>query len=100
MNPSVALPGSMTRMGIRLSSGSRRPQSPKGLPLHLLNRFSVSTASDAELKFFYEFGPPLDERIGQERCSQFLEFARNKRNLTSGRGPRPFRCDAQRATLR
>ena len=26
------------RMGIRLSSGSRCPQSPKGLPLHLLNR--------------------------------------------------------------
>ena len=23
-------------MGIRLSSGSRRPQSPKGLPLHLI----------------------------------------------------------------
>jgi len=38
MNPTVALPGSMTWMGIRLSSGSR-PQSPKGLPLHLLNRF-------------------------------------------------------------
>src|ERR1700732_3223447 len=30
MNPMVALPGSMTRMGIRLSSGSRRPQSPEG----------------------------------------------------------------------
>src|SRR5882724_1862534 len=30
MNPTVALPGSMTRMGIRLSSGSRCPQSPKG----------------------------------------------------------------------
>ena len=28
-------------MGIRLSSGSR-PQSPKGLPLHILNRFSVA----------------------------------------------------------
>ena len=28
-------------MGIRLSSGSRCPQSPKGLPLHVLNRFSV-----------------------------------------------------------
>src|SRR6267142_2322112 len=36
MNPTVALPGSMTWMGIRLSSGSRRPQSPKSLPLHLL----------------------------------------------------------------
>jgi hypothetical protein len=37
------LPGSMTWMGIRLSSGSRRPQSPKkGLPLHLLNRFFCS----------------------------------------------------------
>src|SRR5712675_1882162 len=35
MNPTVALPGSMTWMGIRLSSGSRRPQSPKSLPLHL-----------------------------------------------------------------
>ena len=34
MNPTVALPGSMIWMGIRLSSGSRRPQSPKGLPLH------------------------------------------------------------------
>src|SRR5689334_1840611 len=43
MNPTVALPGSMTWTGIRLSSGSRRPQSPKGLPLHLLNRFSVTT---------------------------------------------------------
>src|SRR5438046_6852653 len=43
MNPTVALPGSMTWMGIRLSSGSRRPQSLKGLPLHLLNRFSVAT---------------------------------------------------------
>src|SRR5580692_83009 len=30
MNRTVALPGSMTWMGIRLSSGSRRPQSPKG----------------------------------------------------------------------
>src|SRR5438552_14645818 len=40
MNPTVALPGSMTWMGIRLSSGSR-PQSPKDLPLHLLNRFSA-----------------------------------------------------------
>src|ERR1039457_1966960 len=39
MNPTVALPGLMTWMGIRWSSGSRRPQSPKGLPLHLLNRF-------------------------------------------------------------
>src|SRR5208282_2568505 len=38
MSPTVALPGSMTWMGIRLSSGSRCPQSPKGLPLHLLNR--------------------------------------------------------------
>jgi hypothetical protein len=38
MNPTVALPGSMTWMGIRLSSGSRCPQSPKGLPPHLLNR--------------------------------------------------------------
>jgi hypothetical protein len=28
----------MTRMGIRLSSGSRRPQSPKGLPTVLTNR--------------------------------------------------------------
>src|ERR1700727_1852950 len=28
MNPTVALAGSMTWMGIRLSSGSRRPQSP------------------------------------------------------------------------
>src|SRR6266704_6278647 len=37
MNPTVALPGSMTWMGIRLSSGSSCPQSPKGLPLHLLN---------------------------------------------------------------
>ena len=35
MNPTVALPGSMTWMGIRLSSGSRRRRSPKGLPLHL-----------------------------------------------------------------
>src|SRR4051794_20581090 len=31
MNPTVALRGSMTWMGIRLSSGSRCPQSPKGL---------------------------------------------------------------------
>ena len=31
----------MTWIGIRLSSGSRRPQSPKGLPLRLLTRFSV-----------------------------------------------------------
>src|SRR5260370_28751816 len=38
MNPTVALPGYMTWMGIRLSSGSRCPQSRKGLPLHLLNR--------------------------------------------------------------
>src|ERR1035438_10718736 len=30
MNPTAALPGSMTWMGIRLSSGSRCPQSPKG----------------------------------------------------------------------
>src|SRR5690348_660327 len=29
MNPTVALPGSMTWMEIRLSSGSRSPQSPK-----------------------------------------------------------------------
>src|SRR5260370_23241781 len=36
MNPTVALPGSMTWMGIRLSSGSRRPQSSKGFPLHVL----------------------------------------------------------------
>src|SRR5712692_1514930 len=35
MNPTVALPGSMTWMGIRLSSGSRSPQSPKGLRLQL-----------------------------------------------------------------
>ena len=33
-------------MGIRLSSGSRRPQSPKGLPLHLLNRFWFVTRAD------------------------------------------------------
>src|SRR5450631_4005539 len=33
MNPTVALPGSMTWMGIRSSSGSRCPQSPNGLPL-------------------------------------------------------------------
>src|ERR1700730_358134 len=32
MNPTVALPGSMTRMAIRLNSGSRCRQSPKGLP--------------------------------------------------------------------
>src|SRR5216684_5100626 len=44
MNPTVALPGSMTWMGIRLSSGSRCPQSPKCLPLHLLNRFSAATS--------------------------------------------------------
>jgi len=31
MNPYVGLPGSMTWMGIRLSSGSRCPESPKGL---------------------------------------------------------------------
>src|SRR5205807_2345150 len=36
MNPTVALPGSMKWMGIRLSSGSRRPQSPKGLPLKII----------------------------------------------------------------
>src|SRR5437879_6346880 len=30
MHPTAALPGSMTWMGIRLSSGSRCPQSPKG----------------------------------------------------------------------
>src|ERR1700687_5573371 len=35
MNPTVALPGSLTWMGIGLSSGSRCPQSPKGLPLTL-----------------------------------------------------------------
>src|SRR6266481_1854705 len=50
MNPTVALPGSMTWMGIRLSSGSR-PQSPKGLPLLLLNRFSVATVSTSQRTF-------------------------------------------------
>jgi hypothetical protein len=49
MNPTVALPGSMTWMGIRLSSGSRSPQSPEGLPLHLLNRFSVATAGSRRI---------------------------------------------------
>src|SRR5258708_3078614 len=34
MSPTVALPGSMTRMAIRLSSGTRCPQSPKALPRH------------------------------------------------------------------
>src|ERR1700687_919549 len=43
MSPTVALPGSMTWMGIRLSSGSRCPQSPKGLSLHLFNH-SFTTA--------------------------------------------------------
>ena len=37
-------------MGIRLSSGSRRPQSPKGLPLHLLNRFLI-----IKTHVFYKF---------------------------------------------
>src|SRR5205085_5410471 len=41
MNPTVALPGSMTWMAIRLNSGSQCPQSPKGFPRHLLNRFST-----------------------------------------------------------
>src|ERR1700676_3176408 len=50
MNPTVALPGSMTWMGIRLSSGSRCPQSPKGLPLHLLNRFFVATVRVLETR--------------------------------------------------
>src|ERR1700687_3834694 len=57
MNPTAALPGSMTWMGIRLSSGSRCPQSPKGLPLHLLNRFSVATVpSNVETPHSGQFG--------------------------------------------
>ena len=36
------LPGSMTRMEIRSSSGSRCPQSLKGLGLHLLSRCSAA----------------------------------------------------------
>ena len=35
-------------MAIRLSSGSRRQQSPEGLPLHLLNRFSVAPAAQPQ----------------------------------------------------
>lgn len=38
----------MTWMGIRLSSGSRCPQSPKGLPLHILNRFFGADFTDTQ----------------------------------------------------
>src|ERR1700722_2990276 len=58
MNPTVALPGSMTWMEIRLSSGSRRQQNPKGLPLHLLNRFSVAAVGTRAPEFL-PFSPAV-----------------------------------------
>src|SRR5258708_38456864 len=66
MNPTAALPGSMTWMEIRLSSGSRCPQSPKGLPPHLLHRFSVATVPDGwpiQAVFWLEWGSSTAERI-------------------------------------
>src|SRR5260370_12199470 len=47
MSTGVGLGGCMSGLGTRLSCGSRGPQSPKGLPLHLHNRFSQPTGRPA-----------------------------------------------------
>src|SRR5580658_959105 len=47
MNPTAALPGSMTWMGIRLSSGSRRPRSPKLQMSKIRSRFWPRPATGA-----------------------------------------------------
>src|SRR5579862_2853880 len=49
MNPTAVSLGSMTWMEIRLSSGNRCPQSPRGHPLYLLNRFSIATVPPRDL---------------------------------------------------
>jgi hypothetical protein len=54
----------MIRMGTRLSSGSRCPQSPKGLPLHLLNHSFLR--GRPVLAFFARACPELAERAGSD----------------------------------
>src|ERR1039458_8305725 len=69
MNPTVALPGSMTWMGIRLSSGSH-PQSPKGLPprkrcetYESVRFFTTAILSGARFKRYLRYTHPrLPER--------------------------------------
>src|SRR5439155_7153123 len=71
MNPTVALPGSMTWMGIRSSSGSRCPQSPKGLPMHLLNRFLWILASRDEDEDPYGLAQDDNLKVIQKKgCGQ------------------------------
>ena len=73
-------------MGIRLSSGSRRPQSTKGLPLHLLRR-SEAVA-----------GPP--QRVSASTIDGLLAQGKGSRNLRRNRNPVVERLIYWKLTLR